>query len=201
MPNIVTMTWFAMMHNSVPNYAWACVAAALLQHVSNITLLLLGIGPDGSRYGARRIPVLLCRSIPLQVIAGHSFADVDPDSAQLLSMDSVVDPEDPITRPPWGEYGRVCTLGLVSLVSKFVFNVWNTTQINNQAELLKHVQHRSAGQGLITVSNHTRQAQRRCAGRLSCSSLTSNPHDMFIVFAALLMTPWSSLPWYLGLTS
>lgn len=158
MPNIISMVSSVIMHTSgAPKDAWIRVATALLHHVSN-NLLLFGTGPYLLRYGASLTSVLLRRAIPLRAVAGHSFADVDQDSIQLLAMDSVVDPEDPITRPPWGEYGRVCTLGLVSLVSKFVFNVWNTTQINNQAELLKHVQHRSPGRGLITVSNHTRQA-------------------------------------------
>ena len=81
---------------------------------------------------------------------------LDRDSAYLATMDTAVEPEEPITSPPWGEFGRVVTLGLVSLVGKFVFNVWNSTEVNNQAELLKHLQQRRKGLGLITVSNHTR---------------------------------------------
>ena len=97
------------------------------------------------------------RAIPVQVVAGRAYIGSEQSDSQLIAMDSTHEPEDPITSPPWGEFGRVVTFGFVSLVSKFVFNVWNTTHINNQAELLKQVQHRPKGRGLITVSNHTRQ--------------------------------------------
>lgn len=95
----------------------------------------------------------------MRAVAGHSCADFVRAYCDIDVMDSAIEPEEPIISPPWGEFGRVATLGLVSLVSKFVFNVWNTTKISNQAELLRHVQHRSGGQGLITVSNHTRQVE------------------------------------------
>lgn len=70
-------------------------------------------------------------------------------------MESVLEPEEPIISPPWGEFGRVITLAAVSLTGKFVLNWWNTTEINNQSYFLQHLQHRDAGRGLITVSNHT----------------------------------------------
>ena len=71
-------------------------------------------------------------------------------------MDSLLEPEEPIISPPWGEFGRVLTLAAVSLTGKFVLNVWNTTKVNNQAVFLEQLQQRPQGLGLITVSNHTR---------------------------------------------
>ena len=71
-------------------------------------------------------------------------------------MDSVLEPEEPIISPPWGEIGRVIILAAVSLTGKFVLNWWNTTEIKNQSTFLQHLQHRQQGLGLITVSNHTR---------------------------------------------
>lgn len=71
-------------------------------------------------------------------------------------MDSTLEPEEPITSPPWGEFGRVFTLAIVSLTGKFVLNWWNSTKISNQSTLLKLLQQRDKGLGLITVSNHTR---------------------------------------------
>ena len=71
-------------------------------------------------------------------------------------MDSTLEPEEPIISPPWGEFGRVFTLAVVSLTGKFVLNWWNTTKIANQSTLLELLQQRDKGVGLITVSNHTR---------------------------------------------
>lgn len=71
-------------------------------------------------------------------------------------MDSTLEPEEPIVSPPWGEFGRVFTLAVVSLTGKFVLNWWNTTKTTNQSTLLELLQQRDKGVGLITVSNHTR---------------------------------------------
>ena len=65
-------------------------------------------------------------------------------------------PEDDITNPPWGEMGRVVTLGIVSLFSKAVLTVANTTQVKNKDTFDELVMHRAPGKGLLTVSNHTR---------------------------------------------
>ena len=65
-------------------------------------------------------------------------------------------PDDEITSPPWGEMGRVVTLGLVSLFSKAVLTVANTTEVKNQEVFDEHVMRREAGVGLLSVSNHTR---------------------------------------------
>lgn len=86
-------------------------------------------------------------------------------------MDSVLEPEEPIISPPWGEIGRVITLAVVSLTGKLVLNWWNTTDIKNQSTFLQHLQHRQQGLGLITVSNHT-----------------STIDDPFVISA---MVPWS----------
>lgn len=71
-------------------------------------------------------------------------------------MDSTLEPEEPIISPPWGEFGRVFTLAIVSLTGKFVLNWWNSTKISNHSTLLDLLYHRDKGLGLITVSNHTR---------------------------------------------
>ena len=77
-------------------------------------------------------------------------------------MDSTLEPEEPITSPPWGEFGRVLTLGIVSLTGKFVLNWWNSCNITNQSTLLELLQQREKGLGLITVSNHTRYVLSTC---------------------------------------
>ena len=74
-------------------------------------------------------------------------------------MDSTLEPEEPIISPPWGEFGRVVTLAIVSLTGKFVLNWWNSTTIYNQTNLLDLLKRRDKGVGLITVSNHTRYCQ------------------------------------------
>ena len=71
-------------------------------------------------------------------------------------MDCTVEPEEPIISPPWGEFGRVFTLAIVSLTGKFVLGWLNSTKITNQSTLLDLLQQRDKGLGLITVSNHTR---------------------------------------------
>lgn len=82
-------------------------------------------------------------------------------------MDSIVDPPDDLIAtepclPPWGPYGRDFTLGLVSLWSKFVLKVWNSTEVENKEDFLKQTMHRDEGQGLITVANHTRYSNLLC---------------------------------------
>ncbi len=64
-------------------------------------------------------------------------------------------PEDDITSPPWGEMGRVVTLGLVSLFSKAVLTVANTTEVKHKETFDDLVMRRPPGVGLLTVSNHT----------------------------------------------
>lgn len=91
-------------------------------------------------------------------------------------MDSLLEPEDQLFRQyltsPWGEYGRSATLGIVSLASKVVLNVFNSTKVIDDSDtFLGIVYHRTKHQGLITVSNHT-----------------STIDDPFI-FSAI--TPWS----------
>lgn len=76
------------------------------------------------------------------------------------------------TRPPWGEVGRVGTLGVIAAVSKLYLRVLNSTSITGEEEFHRVVLGRPPGQGLITVSNHT--------------STTDDP----AVIAAML--PWSA---------
>ena len=75
-------------------------------------------------------------------------------------MDSLLEPEDALReqylRAPWGDIGRSATLGIVSLFSKFVLRVLNTTDVDNLDQFHKEVLHRPEGVGLITVCNHTR---------------------------------------------
>lgn len=56
---------------------------------------------------------------------------------------------------PWGAWGRTATLSLVSLVSKFIINVMNTSHFNNTEVLMEAIEQRPKEVGLITVSNHT----------------------------------------------
>ena len=75
-------------------------------------------------------------------------------------MDSLLEPEDSLREQylsaPWGELGRSATLGVVSLVSKFVLRVMNTTEVDDLQIFHDHILHRKPSLGLITISNHTR---------------------------------------------
>lgn len=71
-------------------------------------------------------------------------------------MDSLLDYDSDLTRPPWGPYGRDLTLGLVSAVSKFVLQVLNETKVINHDTYLDLVHNRPPGVGLLTICNHTR---------------------------------------------
>ena len=70
-------------------------------------------------------------------------------------LDDIAAVDDPVTRPPWGEFGRAFTLAAVGLVGKFTLTVLNRTEIRGgsafDAALI-----RPPGVGLVTVSNHTR---------------------------------------------
>lgn len=69
-------------------------------------------------------------------------------------MDSCDELND-ITRAPWGEFGRVATLALVSGLSKLWLKLFNTVTISNADTFLSTVMHRQRPVGLITISNHT----------------------------------------------
>lgn len=71
-------------------------------------------------------------------------------------MDALDEPDESITRPPWGELGRAFTLGFISATGKLFLNVLNNTDMHNLETLHRAVNERPAGVGLITVSNHTR---------------------------------------------
>jgi len=74
-------------------------------------------------------------------------------------MDSLIEPEEQLSQKaieaPWGEYGRSATLGVVSLFSKAVLLLLNSTTITGADIFEHHTVHRPPGTGLITVSNHT----------------------------------------------
>eukprot|EP00887_Chlorella_sp_A99_P007893 scaffold20.g7893.t1 len=69
-------------------------------------------------------------------------------------MDSLLEPEDTLGRQalqaPWGAYGRSATLGVVSLLSKLLLNVLNTTTVDGLGRFRQTVMEREEGVGLIT---------------------------------------------------
>lgn len=69
-------------------------------------------------------------------------------------MDSIVELDNQITAPPWGEIGRSFTLGIVAGFSKLMLNVLNRTIVHNHSTFLDAVRHRQQGVGLITFTNH-----------------------------------------------
>jgi len=81
-------------------------------------------------------------------------------------MDSLIEPEEELAKKylkaPWGELGRSATLGIVSLVSKFVLQVMNTFVSDGLDKFRAAVIDRPEGVGLITVSNHTRSVIESC---------------------------------------
>ena len=58
--------------------------------------------------------------------------------------------------PPWGDFGRNATLGVVSLGSKLLLQWLNTYTTTNLSTLQNAINHRPHGRGLLTVCNHTR---------------------------------------------
>ena len=71
-------------------------------------------------------------------------------------MDSLLEHDRDILRPPWGEYGRDVTLGLVAGAAKLLLRVLNTTDVAGGERYRELVMQRPPGVGLITYSNHTR---------------------------------------------
>eukprot|EP00882_Tetradesmus_deserticola_P034280 GHRQ01039280.1.p1 GENE.GHRQ01039280.1~~GHRQ01039280.1.p1 ORF type:complete len:151 (-),score=9.98 GHRQ01039280.1:36-488(-) len=71
-------------------------------------------------------------------------------------MDSLLDFDQEYLGPPWGPYGRDLTLGFVSLASKFIMQVLNSTKVLNHNTYQELVLNRPQGVGLLTISNHTR---------------------------------------------
>lgn len=60
-----------------------------------------------------------------------------------------------ITKPPWGEFGRLFTFALVSAASKLYLKLFNTVTVANYDTYLRHVTERERPVGLVTISNHT----------------------------------------------
>lgn len=71
-------------------------------------------------------------------------------------MDSLLEHDEDILRPPWGSVGRDVTLGLVSGAAKLVLLVFNSRIVDNHDTYTDLVMRREPGTGLITYSNHTR---------------------------------------------
>jgi hypothetical protein len=71
-------------------------------------------------------------------------------------MDSLLDFDQEYLDAPWGPYGRDLTLGIVSLASKFILQVLNSTKVLNHDTYKDLVHNRPEGLGLLTISNHTR---------------------------------------------
>lgn len=86
-------------------------------------------------------------------------------------MDSLVEPEEDFSQPPWGELGRAFTLGVVSMGCKAVMHVMNTLHISGQDRFQDAVLRREEGQALFTVCNHT-----RCLSLLVKFSTCQWPH-------------------------
>jgi hypothetical protein len=85
-------------------------------------------------------------------------------------MDSLLDFDEDILRPPWGPYGRNLTLGVVSGFSKLLLKVLNTTIVKDLDRLHQLVMHRDPGVGLLSFCNHTRWAAAQEGGRGTSSS-------------------------------
>ena len=77
-------------------------------------------------------------------------------ASRWVPMDSLVDPEEDVRRPPWGELGRAFTIGLVASLGKLVIQGLNRFEVENKPRFLDAVAHRPPGSGLVTVCNHTR---------------------------------------------
>lgn len=75
---------------------------------------------------------------------------------ESMRMDSIVEPEEDFTLPPWGTLGRDITLGLVSLGSNLIMHVFNRLSIDGHEQFQRYVMHREPGTALLTVCNHTR---------------------------------------------
>ena len=76
-------------------------------------------------------------------------------------MDSIVDIELQEGIPvdsPWGDTGRDLALCLVSLTSKVLLCVLNTTTVVHGETMQREVMERPKEVGLLTVCNHTRSA-------------------------------------------
>jgi hypothetical protein len=120
-----------------------------------------------------------------------------------VGMDALIDINDEILQPPWGQIGRSFTLGLVSLGTKCVLQVMNTFTVANHDTFLDAVLHRTDGVGLLTVSNHTRCFSRYaqhlacildCLPRPPLAATPSGSHSLRFRFTARSTTrPCSAL--------
>lgn len=88
-------------------------------------------------------------------------------------MDSVVEHDEQLTRPPWGEFARVLTVTGIWAVGKLVVQGMNTTTVVEDHHFQRALLEREPGAPLITVCNHTRWAQALCSVKLACKPHSS----------------------------
>jgi hypothetical protein len=92
-------------------------------------------------------------------------------------MDGLLDFDQEYLGPPWGPYGRDVTLGIVSLATKFILQVLNRTKVLNHDTYKELVHNRPQGVGLLTISNHTRYANRCSTCCCYCCHQHSTMHS------------------------
>lgn len=92
-------------------------------------------------------------------------------------MDSLLEHDEDILRPPWGPYGRDLTLGVVSGLGKLLLRCLNSFSVApaDRERYRRLAMEREPGVGLLTYCNHTRcggpqpRAHAAACGRLrSC---------------------------------
>ena len=86
--------------------------------------------------------------------ANNNDGEVRPRDAKAPVFGECTADSIPPLVSPWGSVGRMLTLGVVSVFSKFVVSVMNRATVSNYEVLHKHMTERQRPQGLITVSNH-----------------------------------------------
>jgi monolysocardiolipin acyltransferase len=72
-------------------------------------------------------------------------------------MDSLLEHDADLTRPPWSGAGRSFTLGVVSGLARVLLRALNTLTVDpaDLARFRSHTLDRPPGVGLLTYSNHT----------------------------------------------
>jgi hypothetical protein len=87
-------------------------------------------------------------------------------------MDSLLEHDADILRPPWGWLGRDATLGLVSSGAKVLLRLLNTLRVDPDglARYRRLTMDREPGVGLLTYCNHTRSGRGGGAAPRQCSA-------------------------------
>ena len=91
-------------------------------------------------------------------------------------MDSCVEADEALTRPPWGEFARVLTVTSVWAAGKFVLQVLNTTSVDGGARFEQALLERPARAPLVTVCNHTRCRPGRWSPRVAAVQGAARRH-------------------------